>query len=85
MVPVLAAASYRCADSYALLHRESAVGVHILEVHDLILGAVRAVLDLAERHGLVRARKRAGQVLFVEPDCERLIGEGRESGLIMQY
>jgi hypothetical protein len=67
MVPLLDARSSR---RHSLLHRQSALGIHIPPVNGLLFGTLRALFDLAECHGLVRARERTCQVLFVEPYCE---------------
>lgn len=59
----------RCSDRYPLLHPDGAIGVHFTMVDGVVLDHLHSLLDLAEYDGLVRARERVGQVLFVEPYC----------------
>ena len=63
---------HRHFDRDSLLHPACAIRVHITDVDDLVLDLVHPLLDLAEYDGLVRTRQRAGQVLFVEPNCKDL-------------
>lgn len=55
-----------------LLLQPSEERVHKEEGHALVCGAVCALSHLAERHGVVRACERAGQVFFLEPYGSRL-------------
>lgn len=59
----------RCFDRYSLLYSDGAIGVHFTMVDGVVLDYLHSLLDPAEYDGLVRARERVGQVLFLEPYC----------------